>query len=50
MNIKDLALVIWAGARTKIPSSSKLPVILKIKADSLIKDCINNQFLFDWGT
>ena len=48
MDMKDLALVIWACARIKMPKDSELPNKLKVRADNALKDCVMNQFLFDW--
>ena len=46
--MKDLAIVIWACARIKMPKESQLPVILNEKATTLLLSCIENHFLFDW--
>lgn len=48
MNLKDLAIVIWACARIKLPKSSNLPTQLNARANFVLIDCIQNQFLFNW--
>ena len=48
MNLKDLAIVIWACARIKLPKSSNLPIQLNSRANFVLLDCIQNQFLFNW--
>ena len=48
MNLKDLAIVIWGCARIKLPKSSNLPTQLNARANNVLLDCIQNQFLFNW--
>jgi len=49
MTMKDLSLVIWACARIKLSRESELPSLLESKANTLLADCVSNQFMFDWS-
>ena len=42
MDMKDLALVVWACARIKMPKDSELPQKLKTRANNALKDCVLN--------
>ena len=48
IQIKDLALLSWSLARIRLPPGSTLSKSVAMRADSILQDCVKNQFLFDW--
>lgn len=46
--MKELALVIWACARIKMPNCD-LSYNLYLRSRNLIKNCTENNYLFDWS-
>ena len=48
MDLKDISLIVWACARIRVPADSPVPNLLENHATNLLKNCVTNQFLFEW--
>lgn len=48
LSMKNLALMVWASARIRMPRDCELTGKLAQKATHQLEQCIQNSFLFDW--